>query len=148
MALVFFKTGDDIFIAGASSAILTGGDGDDRFRFDGDPAIAENAFDTAVETLFQITDFAVGDRISISRYDFFEDLADDIEAHMEGYFSADGIGGSGGDDARVRIRHERENDQENTWIEIDFDRDDFYEASITLQGHRLFVVVENDVTPV
>jgi Ca2+-binding RTX toxin-like protein len=132
-------TGDDTFIACDTPAILTGGAGDDRFQF-----VAPQSQESAVDTMFQITDFDVGDRISISRYDFFKDLAEQIDEQMDAYFSDGGNSGSGSNDPVIRFRHDRDaDDHENTWIEIDFDRDDFFETTITMQGHHLFVVVEN-----
>ncbi len=130
--------GDDTFIACDTSAILTGGEGDDRFQF-----LAGSNPANAVETMFQITDFSVGDRVSVSRYDFFKDLADDLEDQMEDYFDQDGHSGRGSDEPSIRFRYDRDDrDGENTRIEIDFDRDDFYETTISMQGHHLFVVVE------
>jgi Ca2+-binding RTX toxin-like protein len=132
-------TGDDTFIACDTPAILTGGEGDDRFQF----VVPQNQESTP-NTMFQITDFDVGDRVSISRYDFFKDLAEEIESQMESYFSEDGNSGPGSNDAVIRFRHDRDaEDNENTWIEIDFDRDEAFETTITMQGHHLFVVVEH-----
>lgn len=131
--------GDDTFTACDTPAILTGGDGGDRFQF-----LAGNGSASAVETMFQITDFSVGDRVSVSRYDFFKDLADDLADEMEQYFDEDGHSGRGSDEPSIRFRYDRDDlDGENTRIEIDFDRDDFYETTISMQGHHLFVVVEN-----
>jgi Ca2+-binding RTX toxin-like protein len=131
--------GDDTFIACDTPAILTGGAGDDRFQF-----VAPQDQDTAAGSMFHITDFDVGDRVSISRYDFFKDLAEHLETEMDSYFSENGNSGSGSQDPVIRFRHDRDaEDHENTWIEIDFDRDDLFETTITMQGHHLFVVVEH-----
>jgi Ca2+-binding RTX toxin-like protein len=130
--------GDDHFIACDTPAIMTGGEGDDRFEF----TAPENPVAIAA-TMFQILDFNVGDTVSVSRFDFFKDLAEDLDDQMESYFSESGNSGPGSDDPRIRFRHDQDNEQENTWIEIDFDRDDFFETTITMQGRHLFVMVEN-----
>jgi Ca2+-binding RTX toxin-like protein len=136
--------GDDHFIACAAPAVMTGGDGDDRFQFVApeSPAASESPA-ALVTTMFQILDFDVGDRVSVSRFDFFKDLADELDEQMDAYFSDTGNSGPGSDDPRIRFRHEQDNDQENTWIEIDFDRDEVFETTITMQGRHLFVMVEN-----
>ncbi|MGL5010549.1 MAG: hypothetical protein ACRC6I_11765, partial [Paracoccaceae bacterium] len=135
---------DDTFTASCTTAaVMTGGDGQDIFAF-----VAAEGPPPSQETILQITDFEVGDRISISHYDFFKDLADRIEDHMDAYFSPEGNSGRGNNDPVIRFRHEEDNGQENTWIEIDFDRDDLFETTITMQGHHLFVVVDTSATPV
>ncbi len=143
-------SGDDHFIAASASAVFTGGDGDDRFQFDAVTAPNQDPDAAVIDTIFQITDFDVGDRVSISRFDFFKDLKDHLEDQFDSYFSENGNSGPGNNDPRIRIRHDHDEDKDadNTWIEIDFDRDNFFETTITMQGHHLFVVVENEVTPV
>ncbi len=132
-------SGDDTFVACDTPAMLTGGAGDDRFQF-----VAPQSPSSAVDTMFQITDFDVGDRVTISRFDFFKDLAAQIETQMESYFAADGNAGPGANDPVIRFRYDRDDrDGENTFIEIDFDRDELFETTISMQGHHLFVVVEN-----
>ena len=70
--------GDDRFIASADPVSLTGGQGDDVFDFSaGLTNIAP------FELAYQILDFGVGDRVRVSRFDFFEDAVDEIGDGIE-----------------------------------------------------------------
>ncbi|MEF9603871.1 hypothetical protein O4J55_16560, partial [Paracoccus sp. PXZ] len=133
-------SGDDHFILGDAPACLEGGGGNDLFEFL-PPAAPEPG--TVVETRsFEILDFKVGDRLRMSKYDLFERILDKQEDEFERIYGED----FDDDDIRIRFRHERDDEIDRTVIEADFNRDDIYETTITLEGRHLLVVVEQVVS--
>lgn len=127
--------GDDHFIVGHSAVTLTGGDGDDLFEF-----VGPVPSDPLPEPLrFEITDFRAGDRVRMSKYDLFEKVFDKLEDEFEKIYGDD----IDDDDVRIRYRHENEDGRERTIIEADFNRDNTYETTITLEGRHLLVIVEH-----
>jgi Ca2+-binding RTX toxin-like protein len=128
--------GDDSFLIGSSSIVLTGGDGGDRFAFTG-----PQSGDTQPIFVGRITDFTIGDRIDVARYQFSEQQ-DDNSAPSD-LFGTIYIAGENGDPS-VQLRFERVDDHDRTIIELGQDDAGQYRYSIDLDGyHRL----EFTVTP-
>lgn len=123
--------GDDHFIASDAPTVMIGGDGQNSFEFTAPPTPTENII------MHEIIDFKNGDRIRLSKYDLFERAADKLEDRFEDIYGRDF------DDENVplRYRHDEVENRKQTTIEADLDRDDFYETTITLDGHRMFVVI-------
>ncbi|MFN6951792.1 MAG: calcium-binding protein [Albidovulum sp.] len=137
-------TGDDVFLVAGGHGQFTGGGGEDRFVF----SEQNLTFDHGV-LRFQITDFAVGDRITIGSIDLYshdDKGAPDVEDVIEGIYDA--LKDSfkeydfGGTRPRIRLREEKFDDLEHTLIEIDFDRDQIYETTIALDGTQLIATFE------
>lgn len=78
----------------------------------------------------------------MSTYKFFEDLKDEIEDQFEDYRDRF-FDGDCDDDPGIRVRHEATDTLHRTLIEIDADRDDHYETTISLLGEHLLVVVDH-----
>ena len=129
-------SGEDRFILGTAGASLVGG-GNNLFDF-------SQASTTLVplDTVYQILDFKAGDRLKVSKYDFFKDLKDKIEDQFEDYRDRF-FDGDCDDDPRIRVRHEATDTLHRRLIEIDADRDDHYETTISLLGDHLLVVVDH-----
>jgi len=127
--------GDDHIIAGHAPAVLAGGGGDNIFEFTGPAPSA----DTPEPLRFEILDFKAGDRVRMSKYDLFEKVFDRFEDEFEKIYGND----VDDDDVRIRYRHEKDDERERTIIEADFNRDDIYETTITLEGRHLLVIVEH-----
>ena len=125
-------SGNDSFVIGPSATVLEGGAGFDNFEFQLPPSGAS-------DLIHQIMDFMVGDRISVSKYQMFEDVMDDLNDQFEQVY--------GDQDASqtmpIRVLHERTDEMEQTLIQIDMDRDDHYEMTINLSGHHMLMIVEN-----
>jgi Ca2+-binding RTX toxin-like protein len=127
-------SGDDHFVIGQQPIVMTGGDGNDLFEFTTPPPASAPA-----QVLHEIVDFKAGDRIKMSKYDIFEKVFDKLEDQFESIYG-DKVDE---DDARIRFRHERSESIDRTIIEADMDRDDIYETTIHLDGHRAIVIVEH-----
>lgn len=126
--------GDDHFIAGDESATFVGGEGSNIFEFLGPTDFSAQA----QPLIFEILDFKAGDRLRMSKYDLFEKVFDRFEDEFEQLYGKD----IDDDDVRLRLRHEDGDGYQRTVIEADFNRDHFYETTITLEGRHLLVVVE------
>jgi Ca2+-binding RTX toxin-like protein len=129
---VIAGSGDDHFIAGSANSTLTGGSGNDVFEF--------FRTDISPAAFFEITDFQYGDRIRMNKYDLFEEVFDEMEDQFESVFGSK----VDDDDFALRVRYEDYEDASvRTVIEADFNRDEFFETTIYLQGRHLLVVVEH-----
>ncbi|KQV70344.1 cadherin-like domain-containing protein [Rhizobium sp. Root1220] len=125
--------GNDVVTIGGTAVTLTGGGGDDTFQFHVAPGT------TSADVVHQILDFMVGDRIETSRYDIFEEVIDSLEDRFEDVY------GEQGDieDLPIRIRHEGTDELGKTFVEVDMDRDQHFEMTISLSGHHVLMIVEN-----
>lgn len=130
--------GDDHFILGDAPFCLEGGEGDNVFEFLA-PSPPPDPGATVEARSFEIMDFKVGDRLRMSKYDLFERIIDRHEDDFEKIYGDD----FDDDDIRIRFSHERDEDIDRTVIEADFNRDDIYETTITLEGRHLLVIVEH-----
>ncbi|HEV7256321.1 MAG TPA: calcium-binding protein, partial [Bosea sp. (in: a-proteobacteria)] len=121
--------GDDRFIVGSSSMVLSGGGGDDRFEFHV-PEEAQN------DLIHQILDLHEGDRIVIKQYEIHSDAAaggTEIDPFSETY------GDSGEDGRPFRFRIEKINDEERTYIDVFATQQDDKDLSIEIYGnHKLY----------
>ncbi len=130
-------SGNDTFVLGASAAIISGGRGNDVFIFtvnDETPALSR-------ELVFRILDFVVGDRIYVADYEIShraerleEERFGDIYDALDDGFEAN---------LPIRVRHSYYDDMHHTIIEADFDRNDFYEISITLDNVQLPLTINS-----
>jgi Ca2+-binding RTX toxin-like protein len=128
-------SGDDHFVCDvAVPTSLTGGNGDDTFEFPPapEPPAGEPAWHAVV-------DFAVGDRLRMSKYDLFEQRPDQDEDRFGLVYGDD----PDRDDMPIRYRHDRTDELSRTVVEADFDNDDVWEITIALEGHRILVVSEH-----
>ncbi len=130
-------SGDDTFIVGTADASFAGGGGNNLFDFS-----RASATLLPLETVYQILDFKAGDRLKVSQYDFFKDLKDEIEDQFEDYRDRS-FGGDCDDDPKISVRHDATDNLQRTLIEIDANRDDYYEMTISLVGNHLLVVVDH-----
>ncbi len=132
--------GDDLFKMDAAVRTVSGGGGNNTFEFcddddDDGPGDQSHGFGE-----FRILDFHPGDKVKKEKYVIFE-KSDDDDGDL--YSS---MNGSDADDipqlARVRFRHERDEDrdEEKTVVEFDWDRDG--EMTVYLDGRHELIVVE------
>ncbi|MHA6689751.1 calcium-binding protein [Devosia sp. A449] len=126
-------SGDDHFIVGDTGLTLTGGAGADIFEFTPAPSLPQ-----ASPTIHEILDFTVGDRVRMSKYDIFEEVLDELDDRFEDIYGAD----IDDDDIAIRYRQDRTDEIDRTIIEVDIDRDDFYETTINIQGRHVLVFIE------
>lgn len=137
--------GNDTFVFGETTAIISGGLGDDLFIFTvSDETLANN--DTQAlsrQLMFQILDFVVGDRVHVADYELshraerleeerFGEIYDELEEGFEAGLP-------------IRVTHAYYDDMDHTIIEADVDRNDFYEISITLDGVQLPLTIGHHV---
>ncbi|QPL47956.1 cadherin-like domain-containing protein [Halomonas sp. A40-4] len=116
--------GADHFTFGSGPATLTGGNGDDVFVF---ASVSDERPNTASYT---IMDFGVGDRIRLSQYEIFWQEDQEQHGHFEQIYH-----GNDDDDSPIRYRHDRDDGNEWTVIETDFEDDGgMWETAVTLQG--------------
>jgi Ca2+-binding RTX toxin-like protein len=135
--------GDDTFIIGEGLISLDGRGGNDLFVFATDVGV-DNSGNGNGSDSHQIRNFEVGDIVRMSSYDIFERALDDLTDSL-----ADQMGG-GADDTSfadamipIRIRHETYEDLQQTYLEADFDRDDYYEISVQLDGLHDLIIINN-----
>jgi Ca2+-binding RTX toxin-like protein len=116
--------GDDLFIIGEQSTVITGGGGHNTFVFS--VTIASTDMPDAIH---EILDFMVGDNIRIKEFELFqsESVADDFQQQ----YGDD----NQNDEGPIRVRHDRVADLERTYVEADMNSDDQYEISIALYGN-------------
>ncbi|MBN7756650.1 cadherin-like domain-containing protein [Nitratireductor aquimarinus] len=124
--------GDDHFITDSVPTILTGGDGENIFEFHQSTA-------ATFSVMHEILDFKVGDRIRMSKYDLFEEVRDELEDQFEEIYGDKREANNG----PIRFSHDDTDDRRRTFVETDFDEDDIYEITVTLQGHHVMVFVEH-----
>jgi len=129
---------DHITASTRHATILTGGAGDDVFRFLPPATPAEDSGPPAAANHI-ILDFAVGDRIHMSKYDIFERVLDRHEDQFEAIYGDD----FEEDDIAIRYRHDRVDELSRTVIEADFNRDGIWETTVTIDGARMLVVIEH-----
>jgi Ca2+-binding RTX toxin-like protein len=131
--------GDDVFLIGATAAVISGGQGDDLFVF----MVTDNTPAVSHQLVHDILDFVVGDRIHLADYaisrtaerleaERFEQFYSDLD---EGFESA----------LPIRVTHAFYDDTDHTIIEADVDRDDFYEIAITLHGFAVPLHVDSNL---
>jgi Ca2+-binding RTX toxin-like protein len=129
---VIAGAGDDHFIVGSDEVALYGGAGENVFEFlapqDPVPQLR----------VFEINDFKAGDRIRMDKYDLFEEVFDDLEREFKKVYGK----GVDEDDFAVRSRIEEVDGRMKTIIEADFNRDNFYETTIVVDGRHVLVMVE------
>ena len=125
-------SGNDNFLVGTSGAVLKGGAGQDDFEFQ----LPQSG---AADLMHQIVDFMVGDRISLSNYQLFEEVMDTLDDQFEQIYGEQDASANA---LPIRILHERTDEMEQTLIQIDMDRDDHYEMTINLSGHHVLMTVE------
>ncbi|KQT13244.1 hypothetical protein ASG40_19825 [Methylobacterium sp. Leaf399] len=123
-------SGSDRFVVGDEDVVLTGGDGEDCFAFDA----GANGEATRV---VQITDFSVGDYVSLLRYSLFDQGSDAL-----GHSLAEAMERNDGTVSGIQYRSARLDDGDVTVITADLDRDDTFETTIILDGHHTLLFVE------
>lgn len=74
----------------------------------------------------------------MSKYDIFEEVLDELDDRFEDIYGAD----IDDDDIAIRYRQDRTDEIDRTIIEVDIDRDDFYETTINIQGRHVLVFIE------
>lgn len=132
--------GDDLFLIAGAGGLLTGGAGDDCYVFEEERLPLESGL-----LRFQITDFAVGDRIDVGSINLFKrgcEERPDEEDVMKDVYDALKEYDFGEMRPKIRLREERNDTAERTLIEVDFDRDATYELTITLDGLHLVASVD------
>ncbi|WP_303985364.1 calcium-binding protein [Devosia ginsengisoli] len=132
-------SGNDTLIFSDTTAIITGGPGDDLFIF----TVSQETPLLSRQLMFEILDFVVGDRVHVAEYQLssraeqleeerFGKIYDELEAGFEANLP-------------VRVIHAYYDDADHTVIEADVDRNDFYEISITLRGVQLPMMIDHQV---
>ncbi|MHB2264874.1 calcium-binding protein [Aliihoeflea sp. PC F10.4] len=124
--------GDDHFIVGSDEVALYGGAGENVFEF-----LAPHE-QTEQVRIFEINDFKAGDRIRMDKYDLFEKVFDNLEDQFKQVYGKR----VDEDDFSVRSRIEDVDGRMKTIIEADFNRDDFFETTIIVDGRHVLVMVE------
>ncbi len=74
----------------------------------------------------------------MSKYDIFERVLDRHEDQFEAIYGDD----LEEDDIAIRYRHDRVDELSRTVIEADFNRDGIWETTVTIDGARMLVVIE------
>ena len=128
--------GDDLFragtVGGTVGGTLIGGGGNDVFEF-------EALSSAGQQVAYEILDFMAGDRIKISKYEIFEEVMDTLEDQFEDVYGDD----VDEDDLPILITHEYTGDVRRTLIEVDLDKDDYYELAITITGDNQITLSES-----
>lgn len=125
--------GNDHFIASGETVSLRGNGGDDVFEFKA--ATGESA---GAQVTHTILDFMVGDRIKVSKYEIFEKIMDAIEDQFQDVYGTE----IDKDELPIRIRHEQTDNAQQTFVDIDFDMDEIYEMSISMEGNHVMLLVD------
>lgn len=124
-------SGNDRFVVGDRDVVLSGGEGDDCYEFrpsgDGEPTKA-----------VQITDFSVGDYVSLLKYSLFEEGASALGRSLSDAMERNDSSVSG-----IQYRSARLDGGDVTVITADLDRDDTFETTIILDGHHTLLFVES-----
>ncbi|MBX9934810.1 MAG: cadherin-like domain-containing protein [Methylobacterium sp.] len=131
MERIVSGSGNDRFVIGANSVAITGGDGDDGYEFVPVPGGKEST--RAVE----ITDFSVGDYISLLKYTLFEEGQGTLGRSL-----AEAMEHNAGTLAGIQYRSARMDDGDVTIITADLDSDDTFETTIILDGQHTLLFVE------
>lgn len=130
-------SGNDLIRFGGSPVSIEGGGGCNTFEFVS-PQAEPMTQEVLDRTRYEIDDFKVGDRLRMSKWEFFEEVFDEFEDKFERLYGDDV------DEDRVPIRYQNEwTDAVNeTVIEADLDGDDFFETAIILHGRHALVLVD------
>lgn len=124
-------SGNDRFVIGDGNIVLTGGEGDDCYDFGAAPA-------GEATRAVQITDFAVGDHVSLLRYTLFEEGTDSL-----GQSLAEAMESNEGAVSGIQYRSARVDGADVTIITADLDGNDTFETTIVLDGNHTFIFVED-----
>ncbi len=129
-------SGDDTFIADAGEATFTGNEGADTYNFvQGDTV-------EAPPSAFRITDFGCEDLVSLrytgAHYSIQRaqrELEDRIEDLFEDFAERLTL-----DEPKLRYFHEWSEDYRRTVVEVDFDRDNTVDLTLTMDGELVLDV--------
>jgi Ca2+-binding RTX toxin-like protein len=129
--------GGDTFVIGTQTpTTVTGGHGDDTFKFELD---GRDAVEDAQEMIHKILDLEVGDRILISQYTLRRDDDRDEDDDRD---DEDGFGRTYGEDSGdsqpFRFRIEKIGEQETTFIDVDIEDEGSNGFSIEISGAHQF----------
>lgn len=126
-------SGGDTFRIGGQPAVLTGGDGADSFEF----ALPDEPLGTTL--IHDILDFVAGDRIKVADFEFTMSQRDDDEDRFGRYYRDR-------DDEdpllELSIRHLRDDNEDFTVFEFDYDGNLDFELAVTVHGHHQPFVYE------
>jgi Ca2+-binding RTX toxin-like protein len=137
---------DDTIIFGVGVVSLDGGGGSDTFIFMREDAAIAAAGGRGSGTP-EIRNFEVGDIVRIDRFDIFNRALDRIENAFEDFVDRQLSAGDEdiyGDDIPIRIRTELAEEMWRTFIDADFDRDEVYEFSISIDGNHDLIITQNN----
>ncbi|MET0514920.1 MAG: calcium-binding protein, partial [Nitrospiraceae bacterium] len=128
-------SGDDHIVAGSASAVMTGGDGNDTFEFQG----ADQ--DQQMITVRKITDFTVGDRIVAATYEIGYLKEDGLEGALSDMFNDIYLSTDGGEQP-VRFRFEEVDSNKLTFVDVHDqpDTDQFFTIELVGYHHLQFNV--------
>lgn len=130
--VVIGGAGSDTFLIGDTATTVSGGSGQDKFRFELDGRDAE---EDAEELIHKILDLEVGDRIIVSQYTIHEDgdQDDDDRDDFERRYGDDS------DDERpFRFRIEKVGENESTFIDVHIANEGEKDFSIEISGNHRF----------
>lgn len=122
-------SGDDILVAGASNARFEGGAGNNSYVF-ARPYVSDTP-----GSVYEVVDFAVGDRVRIGTYDFFERTADDGGTGTGDYFNIDTDR-----PPPIEFRHYTFEGEDRTEISLDTNHDSTADIIVQLVGNHNFFV--------
>ena len=122
-------SGDDILVAGAGNARFEGGAGDDAYVF------TRPYVSATPGSVYEVVDFAVGDRVQIGTYDLFERTADDGGTGTGDYFNI-----PADRQAPIEFRHYTFDGEDRTEISLDTNHDGTPEIVVQLTGNHNFFV--------
>lgn len=128
--IIIAGSGDDNFIVGRGELTLSGGEGNDRFEF-----VGTEPGDAVIQTIHQILDFDVGDRIVAKGLELFE-RSDDDDRDLPELRENDPAGTGPG--AQIRLTYEQFEDYDQTVIEWDSDGTDDL-TTVLLEGRHVLV---------
>jgi Ca2+-binding RTX toxin-like protein len=139
---------DDTIIFGVGVVSLDGGGGSDTFIFmTEDAAIGTGSNSGSGSSTPEIRNFEVGDVVRLDRFDIFSRALDHIENAFEDFVDRQLVAGDEGvygDDIPIRIRTELAEEMWRTFIDADFDRDEVYEFSISIDGYHDLIITQNN----
>ena len=129
--------GDDVFVIGATAAVVSGGRGDDLFIF----KVTDDTPRLSHQLVHDILDFVVGDRIHVADYEISRRAERLEEERFEELY--DELDDDGFESGLIRITYAFYDDMDHTIIEADADRDDIYEIAIALHGISVPLNIDN-----
>ncbi len=132
-------SGNDTFIIGTTVRVVAGGGGSNTFVF----TVTDDTPQISRDLMQEILDFAVDDRIRVSRYEISK-RAERLEEERFGEIYDDDDDEDRGNALipQITVRYERYDDADHTIIMADLDNDSIADVTINVHGYLIPVISE------